>query len=108
MASDDVAGHTTVRLSPNFGLGWEHLPGRARFVSMGADGTVFHIGDNGSIWRWNESSWDSYSGLGVGVAVDHQGNPWHWNQAGEMYRWVGDAWQQVPGWAGFMAIGGDG
>lgn len=99
---------------------WESLPGSARDIGVGADGTAWSIGadtvygsDDYSIRKWNGSGWDAADGGGIRVAVDPLGIPWIVNSAGQIYRrTVNDArtgfWATIPGSAKDIGIGSDG
>jgi hypothetical protein len=105
-----VAGVTTII---------DDLPGQGlvaspylRTLSIGADGSVFHIGTTPSIggfgiFRWNGGGWDPYPGAGVAVAVGPDGSPWHINSDRQIFRWTG-GWTPVPGQAIDISVGADG
>lgn len=82
------------------GPGWssfEQLPGNGGEISVGADGTVWLIGTDSCLYRWDE---ESHSWLGNGfacarVAVGATGRPWALDAAGELWRGVGPTWQTM-------------
>lgn len=88
---------------------WTRLPGCARDIGIGGDGTVWIIGCNanggdGNLFRWNGSSWsvDPTGALGWRVTVDDTGTPWITNQAGQIWRRSfrdvsSGSWTQLPG-----------
>ena len=55
--------------------GWERLPGEARDIAAGPEGSVWIIGENEAPHRWNESAhrWEPQQGSGRKVAVDSAG-----------------------------------
>jgi hypothetical protein len=84
------------------GGGWSRLPGVARDVGIGANGTAWHVGNNAvpggfGVFRWNGKGWDDMKGGGVRIDVDPQGNAWVVNDAGQVYRYSGSGWAGAPG-----------
>lgn len=73
--------------------GWGRpLPGLARDIGIGADGSVWIIGTNpvgragdGGIFRWNGRNWAEMPGGGVAISVGPDGTPWVVNSVGEVY-----------------------
>ena len=95
------------------GNSWRRLPGLAKDIGVGADGTVWVIGhDRGpggyGIHRWNGSNWNKIDGGAVRIAVAPDGSPWVVNDAGNIYSRTGNSWQQLPGLAKDIGIGADG
>ncbi|HAC14744.1 MAG TPA: hypothetical protein DCE78_02185, partial [Bacteroidetes bacterium] len=68
---------------------------------------VWHIGESGAIFKWNEQSfaWENYGGKGERIAVESNGTPWIINDK-QIYRLRGRTWQSMPGKA--IAIGAGG
>ena len=67
------------------------MPGRARDIGAGNDGSVWIIGTNKTpggygIYRWNGSSWGTVPGGAVAVAVDQGGNGWVVNDVGTIVK----------------------
>jgi hypothetical protein len=50
------------------GGSFEKLPGEARDIGIGADGTVWIIGTDSGIYRWNQNNWDRVEGSGVAIS----------------------------------------
>lgn len=74
-------------------------------VAVGADGVLWYIGPDGSIYREGTKM----PGGGVRIAVDPKGTPWVVNAGGQIFRWTGSAWQQMPGSAATdVGIGANG
>ncbi|HEY5741382.1 MAG TPA: tectonin domain-containing protein, partial [Terrimicrobiaceae bacterium] len=72
---------------------WERLPGHAKDIGVGADGTVWIIGTNpfsteGDFGphRWAENDWLGVEGGGVQISVDKSGLPWMVNSMGNIFR----------------------
>jgi Tectonin domain len=70
------------------GGSFEKLPGAARDIGIGADGTVWIIGTDNGIYRWNQNNWDRVEGSGVAISVDRSGSPWVVNAQNQIYRYV--------------------
>lgn len=92
------------------GQNWQQLPGRAKDIGAGADGSVWIIGQNGSPYKWNESgyAWEQVSGTAAKISVLADGTPVVVNAKEEVYRLRGQNWQQLPGRAKDIAAGADG
>src|SRR6478672_8915538 len=95
--------------------GWEHLPGLAKDIGVGGDGSVWIIGTNPGgtkhdfgIHKWTGSNWQGVEGGGVRIDVDQRGNPWIVNSKGEIFRRANDRWEHLPGFAKDIGVGGDG
>jgi len=92
---------------------WKDLPGLAKDIAVGADGTAWVIGAiavNGgfTIHRWDGGNWPAVDGGAVRIAVAPDGHPWVVNDAGQIYERVGDIWKIRPGSAKDIAVGADG
>jgi len=98
--------------------GWTQLSGLLSNISVGADGSVWGVNSQGSIYKWSPTiaDWVGSTGNAGGpgrIAVDPTGRPWVVRNTGEIYR-KGDGdpstdnWQLMPGPATGIAIGGDG
>ncbi len=73
---------------------WRKLPGRARDIGIGADGSVWAIGMDDragghGIYRFNGSDWDKVPGSGTQISVGPDGEPWVVNRSGDLYRSFG-------------------
>ena len=92
------------------GENWQQLPGRAKDIGAGADGSVWIIGENESIYRWNEDAyaWERASGTAERIAVLADGTPVVVNSKNEVYKRRGGNWQQLPGRARDIGAGADG
>lgn len=81
---------------------WNKLPGLAKDVGVGANGTAWCIGANAvpggfGIYRWQGNDWTSVSGGALRIDVDPQGNAWVVNDAGDVFRFDGGRFVVVPG-----------
>jgi hypothetical protein len=89
------------------------LPGAAHDVGIGADGSVWVIGNDEQpggfgIWRWNGSDWDGIDGAAVRIAVGPDGQPWVVNASGDIFQRAGGAWLPRPGAAQDIGVGANG
>lgn len=103
-ASDQIWTHD--------GSGWLLRSGRARAIDVGADGSVFILGQpsstNGYVYRWNGSGWTYFGGNGTEITVDHNGRPWVINSARQVYRHNGSRFNYISGEARDIDVGGNG
>lgn len=92
------------------GQNWQQLPGRAKDIGAGADGSIWIIGTNDSPYKWNENgyAWEQAGGTVVRISVLPDGVPVILNAKEEVYRLRGQNWQQLPGRAKDIAAGADG
>jgi hypothetical protein len=73
---------------------WVQVPGGARDIGVGADGSVWIIGLNPiaggwQTYRFNGSGgWDAVNGGGVAISVGPDGMPWVINSAGQIFERV--------------------
>lgn len=92
---------------------WELMPGSATQVSVGADGTVWILGDSPitggfATYQWNGSSWTAKGGAGVRIAVGPSGLPWLVNSSGNVYERSGGSWVSRSGAGTDISVGADG
>jgi streptogramin lyase len=87
------ADGTCVLLRQSIYNNWEKLPGSARDIAIGADGSVWSIGTlqfpdgDSPAQKWTGSDWAlAPGGGGVRIAVDPQGIPWILNTLGAIYK----------------------
>lgn len=95
--------------------GWNNLPGWARDIAIGTDGSVWIVGTNTTnggygLWRWESGGyWDMpYGGGGVHIAVDSSGQPWVVNSGHQIWHHTAQGWIQAPGSAYDIGAGGQG
>ena len=95
-------------------LTWELLPGLAREIALGADGSAWCLAagqmptGGSSIHRWNGAEWDHVEGIAVKIAVGPNGQLVVINGNHEILTLTPTGWQQLPGLAREIAIGADG
>jgi hypothetical protein len=88
---------------------WQQVPGQAKDIGAGVDGTVVHVGLSNTMYRWNGSGWsDSFGADALHVAIDPQGNPWTIGAAGQIARYRNTTKQVVPGEGKDVAVGANG
>ena len=75
------------------GKTWDQLPGFAKDIGVGGDGSVWIIGTNPGgtehdfgIHKWTGSNWRGIEGGGVQISVDSSGLPWIVNSMGNIVR----------------------
>lgn len=70
---------------------WERIPGTAKDIDIGADGSVWIVGtdedknDNYSIYYWENEAWVEIDGKARKIAVEANGAPWVVNAKGKIY-----------------------
>jgi hypothetical protein len=102
--------NTDSRVFRRRGGNWQELPGEARDIAAGADSSVWAVGENRSLYKWNEDAytWNQFSGSnGEMMAVTGGGTAWLVNADGNIYQRRGNNWQQMPGTAIDIAAGQD-
>jgi hypothetical protein len=82
-----------ISIYADLGETWIQLPGLAKDIGVGADGSVWVIGTNPvgtaqdfGIHTWTGSTWQAIDGCGVQISVDDQGLPWVVNSMGQSFR----------------------
>ena len=81
------------------------LPGQARDIAVGGvEGSVWVIGMDFTIWKWNGSGFvhEQAGGFGKRIAVDHAGIPWVVSTNGSIWRRTSNdpstgTWEELPG-----------
>lgn len=92
---------------------WERIPGLAKDIGVGADGTVWVVGaseygyDYG-LYSWDGRRWYQRNGSAVRVDVDPQGRPWIINDYNEIWMLDRGRWERIRGAATDIGIGADG
>jgi hypothetical protein len=99
---------------------WIKVPGQARGIGIGGDGSVWILGWNPNmdsagnligyqVWKWNGSDWNPYNAYGVAIDVAPGGTPWIINKQGEIsyLDLNNNQWIKVLGRARQIGIGGD-
>jgi hypothetical protein len=89
---------------------WTVVPGAvAHALANGADGSIWHVGQNHKIYRWDGAGWrPGPDCAAVRVSAGRDGAPWHIGTNGVIYRWAGGRWRGFAGTqATELAIGGD-
>lgn len=92
---------------------WEQLPGRAKDIGVGADGSAWIVGSgvgNGDAYRWDGTKWVLVGGSGVFIAVGPQGDPWVVNVGADLYHRFNNQWTLITtsGSATALGVGADG
>ena len=71
---------------------WQRLPGSAKDIGIGADGSVWVIGTNPvdggyGIYRWGGENFVGIDGGAVQISVNPWGRPWVVNDGDSIYEW---------------------
>jgi len=100
------------RLAPAWGTAWRQLPNKALDLVFAPDGSAWHLGVDGVLYRWDEKAfgWHEHSSTSeaVKIAVGARENPWYIAMDGEVFRSIEGLWENVPGQALDIGIGANG
>lgn len=88
--------------------GLSQLPGTAKDIDIGADGSIWRIGTDSTIARFEEGGWTKIDGTAARIAVDNFGFPWVVKSTGEILRRNGRKWIVLSGTAIDIDIGSSG
>jgi hypothetical protein len=105
------AGGGAPQGNPAAPLQYRLLPGTARDIAIGADGSVYIIAYDGGLARWSNgrNAFISFEGQFSRIAVASDGKPWGVTVKGEVFRNDGTLWHLVRNIsAQDIAIAGDG
>ena len=90
------------------------MPGKARDISVGSEGSVYAIGwskekkGGNQVLKWNGKAWVRKSGQGFRIAVDNKGKPWVVTRRHKVFRKLEKGWERVKGSLDDIAIGPEG
>jgi hypothetical protein len=83
------------------GSNWIRIGERAKWVSIGGDGTVVCVNsDAGTIWRYlgRVDAWENIPGIATQLSVGNRNTMWCiGGRNDEIFRWTGSNWQNIPG-----------
>ncbi len=79
--------------------GLSQLPGTAKDIDIGSDGSIWRVGTDSSIARFEDGGWTRIDGAASRIAVDNFGYPWIVRSTGEIFRRNGRAWIPLAGTA---------
>lgn len=88
--------------------GLSQLPGTAKDIDIGADGSIWRIGVDSTIARFEDGGWTKIDGTAARIAVDNFGFPWVVKSTGEILRRNGRKWIVLNGTAADIDIGSNG
>jgi len=88
--------------------GLSQLPGTAKDIDIGADGSIWRVGTDSMIARFEEGGWTKIDGTASRIAVDNFGFPWVVKSTGEILRRNGRKWIVLNGTAADIDIGSNG
>lgn len=86
---------------------WQRLPGEARDIGIGADGSVW-VTSGGGTYYFNGVDWDPFRGSATRIDVDPSGQPWVVTRADQIYQLIAGRWIRRPGSGRDIGIGADG
>lgn len=87
---------------------WKQVPGSLKWVSVGADGTVWGVNENDDIFRRTGDTWTQIPGKLKQISVGNADNVWGVNSNDYIYRRTGDTWTNIPGKLKNVSVGADG
>jgi len=87
---------------------WKKMPGKALDIAAGANGSVWLIGQDKSIWSWTGSNWKKRSGCATSIDIGPRGRPWVTGCDTAIRLWNGTGWDKIPGYALDIGVGADG
>ncbi|MFC1744729.1 tectonin domain-containing protein [Candidatus Riflebacteria bacterium] len=75
------------------GKKWVTVPGKARDIGIGGDGSVWVLGHDKQpggygIYRWDGKNWQKKPGGAVQISVDNRGLPWVVNSGDVIFRFM--------------------
>lgn len=82
-----------------------------RDIAFGGQNSVWILGTDGVVYRWDGQNWNAHSGAygeGASIAAGPDANPWVVNTRGAIWRLEQGAWRQLPGAGSDIAVGVDG
>jgi hypothetical protein len=79
--------------------GWDRIGERAMWTSVGADGTIWCVSTDQSIWQYNGSvnNWSQIGGALVMCSVVNRNDVWGVNVHDDIYHWNGSYWTHIGG-----------
>ncbi len=98
------------------GYSWEGMPGTAKAISVGADGSVWKIGTDVrsggfGIYKYDaaKNTWNqTFLGGAVRIDVGPDGIPWVVNSLDQIFRYTNGSWVRKSGSAKDVGVGADG
>lgn len=89
---------------------WVKVYGKARDISVGANGAVWQVGADSNAWRWDGNRWSKIKGRKLQrLAVDKDGNAWAIGENNVIYRSSQDKFEKFhTGRALDIGIGANG
>lgn len=120
---NSIAGVTRLNLVPESWLSnpfvdksynnpWQHIPGKLKQISVGADGRVWGVNSADDIWTRDgvNGTWVQIDGKLKHISVGFDGRVWGVNSADDI--WTRDGvngnWQHIPGKLKNISVAADG
>lgn len=83
------------------GSDWQRIGERAKWVSIGSDGTIVCVNDQvGTLWRYlgRVDAWENISGNQIAqISVGNRNTMWCVNVSNQIFKWNGSGWTLIPG-----------
>jgi hypothetical protein len=70
----------------SLGPDWSLMPGAAKDIGIGGDGSVFVVGTDNGVYKWSGSGWVKRDGALTDITVDQNGVPWGVNAANQLWK----------------------
>jgi hypothetical protein len=102
-----LTGSIAVGIVMVSGPPWTQVPGALKYVSVGADGTVWGVNASDKIYRRSGTQWQQVAGALKQISVGNAANVWGVNASDKIYRWNGSGWTQVSGALKHVSVGAD-
>jgi len=81
--------------------GWFRIGMRAKWVSIGSDGTIICVNnENGRLWRYlgRVDAWENIPGNGIAqISVGNRNIMWCVDVKDQIFKWNGSIWELIPG-----------
>jgi len=87
---------------------WKKMPGQAKDITAGANGSVWAIGQDTTLWSWNGSNWKKMPGNGLRIDVGPDGRAWYIGTDNTVYRGDGKTITNMRAQAVDIGVGADG
>ena len=89
---------------------WKNIAGGLTDIGVGANGVVWGVNKNMSIYRLrSNNTWENIRGGLKRIDVDNRGNAYGVNRSDHIYKWTGKGgWRRIPGALTDIGVGANG
>ena len=100
----------THKPSGKINVPWKNIAGGLTDIGVGANGVVWGVNKNMSIYRLrSNNTWENISGGLKRIDVDNRGNAYGVNRSDHIYKWTGKGgWRRIPGALTDIGVGANG